>query len=91
MTKTELAEQLRTGVFTVTFTKVDGTVRTMPCTLDESIIPSAPVHVTNSDNPIDFPKVKKENPAVMSVWCTDKREWRSFRVANVTRVEAVHG
>ncbi len=57
----------------------------MPCTLKAELIPDpipAP-HVTNTDNPIDFPKVKKSNPNVMNVWCTDKKEWRSFRIANL--------
>jgi hypothetical protein len=75
----------------VTFKKVDGEIRTMPCTLDEALIPQ-PVHITNTDNPIDFPKPKKEkkfNPAVMSVFCTDKQEWRSFRVENLLTVRAL--
>jgi oxalate decarboxylase/phosphoglucose isomerase-like protein (cupin superfamily) len=84
-----LREQLINGIAEVTFTKVDGTVRTMPCTLDASIIPPAPLHVTNTDNPVDFPKTKKSNPLVMSVWCTDKGEWRSFRLENVISVKAV--
>lgn len=84
-----LREHLSTGIAEVTFTKVDGTVRTMPCTLDASIIPAAPVHVTNTDNPVDFPKTKKVNPLVMSVFCTDKAEWRSFRLENVISVKAV--
>ena len=84
-----LREHLSTGIAEVTFTKVDGTVRTMPCTLDASIIPAPPVHVTNTDNPVDFPKTKKVNPLVMSVFCTDKGEWRSFRLENVISVKAV--
>ena len=84
-----LREHLSTGIAEVTFTKVDGTVRTMPCTLDASIIPAVPIHVTNTDNPVDFPKAKKANPLVMSVFCTDKAEWRSFRLENVISVKAV--
>lgn len=83
-----LREQLSKGITEVTFTKVDGTVRTMPCTLDAEIIPPAPVHVTNTANPVDFPKTKKANPLVMSVWCTDKGEWRSFRLENVIELKA---
>jgi hypothetical protein len=85
----EIRNMLHNGVCEITFTKVDGSVRVMPCTLNESLIPPAPVHVTNTDNPVDFPAPKREkkiNPDVMSVWCTDKNEWRSFRVANVQRV-----
>ena len=83
-----LREHLSTGIAEVTFTKVDGTVRTMPCTLDSSIIPAPPVHVSNTNNPVDFPKTKKVNPLVMSVFCTDKGEWRSFRLENVISVKA---
>jgi hypothetical protein len=84
-----LKEQLAAGITEVTFTKVNGEVRTMPCTLDSTIIPPAPVHVTNTDNPVDFPKVKKVNPAVMGVFVTDKGEWRSFRIENVISIKAV--
>jgi hypothetical protein len=66
----------------VEFTKVNGEVRTMPCTLKAEFIPD-PIPVPNFPNPEDPPKVKKENPNVMNVWCLDKKEWRSFRIANV--------
>lgn len=83
-----LTELLRHNVCNVTFTKVNGEERVMPCTLSEDIVPPAPVHITNTDNPIDFPKAKKKvNPETMSVWCLDKLEWRSFRVMNVTQIE----
>ena len=85
ITRDQLTTMLHTGECVVEFTKVNGEVRTMPCTLNEALIP-APVHTTNTDNPIDFPapkKEKKQNPDVMSVWCLDKKEWRSFRIANV--------
>jgi hypothetical protein len=86
ITREQLSELLHTGECVVEFTKVNGEVRAMPCTLNESLIPPTPVHITNTDNPVDFPapkKVKKENLDVMSVWCLDKKEWRSFRIANV--------
>jgi hypothetical protein len=91
--KSELNQLLREHAVEVTFTKVSGEVRVMPCTLKESLIPAQPVHVTNTDNPIDFPKVKrekKENPDVISAYCLDKKEWRSFRVANVTNVRILN-
>ena len=82
-----LAAMLHNNICEVTFTKVNGDIRVMPCTLKEDVIPPAPVHETNTDNPIDFPKeAKKQNPNTMSVWCLDKKEWRSFRVANVTSI-----
>ena len=91
ITREQLSLLLHTGECVVEFTKVNGEVRSMPCTLNESLIPSAPVHVTNTDNPIDFPVIKKEkkvNPEVLSVWCLDKKEWRSFRIANVISAKA---
>lgn len=91
ITREQLSELLHSGECIVEFTKVDGTVRTMPCTLNEALLPAPPVHVTNTDNPVDFPvpkKEKKANPDIMSVWCLDKKEWRSFRIANVISVKA---
>ncbi len=83
ITKEHLSELLRSGECIVEFTKVNGELRTMPCTLNEALIPQ-PVHITNTDNPVDFPKKEKKiTPDVMSVWCLDKKEWRSFRIANV--------
>ena len=91
ITRDHLSALLHSGECVVEFTKVDGTVRSMPCTLSEALIPPPPVHETNTDNPIDFPapkKEKKSNPDVMSVWCLDKKEWRSFRIANVISAKA---
>ena len=85
--RTAIYDLLKEQVCIVTFTKVDGSRREMPCTLSEAIIPPAPVHKTNTGNPVDFPKTKKVNPAVMSVFCTDKLEWRSFRLENVIEVK----
>jgi hypothetical protein len=90
-TREQLSELLHTGECIVEFTKVDGTVRSMPCTLNEALLPPPPVHITNTDNPIDFPTHKREkkvNPDVLNVWCLDKKEWRSFRIANVISAKA---
>ena len=65
----------------VEFTKVNGEVRSMPCTLNPLIVPPAPEPKVLTQG--EVPKVKKENPNVMNVWCLDKKEWRSFRIANV--------
>jgi hypothetical protein len=97
MTNTITPEALRTLLLenecVVEFTKVNGEVRSMPCTLKAEFIPdpTPALHFTNTDNPIDFPHLKKEkkvNPDVMSVWCLDKKEWRSFRIANVISAKA---
>jgi hypothetical protein len=87
--RNEISNILRQNLCEITFTKVNGEVRVMPCTLKEGVVPEAPIHETNTDNPIDFPKVKKVNLETLSVWCLDKKEWRSFRVANVIEVKVL--
>jgi hypothetical protein len=93
ITRDQLSALLHTGECVVEFTKVDGTVRSMLCTLNETLLLPPPVHITNTDNPIDFPapkKEKKQNLDIMSVWCLDKKEWRSFRIANVISAKATN-
>ena len=63
------------------FTKVDGTERTMPCTLRTDVLP--PQELT------EHHKTKVYKPETLSVWCLDKSEWRSFRTANVTHIKVV--
>jgi len=77
----ELKEILLENECIVEFTKVDGEKRTMPCTLDPTLMPPAPKKETT--------KKKKENLEVMNVWCIDKKSWRSFRIANITDLTIV--
>lgn len=65
----------------VTFTKVDGSVRSMPCTLMASALPAR--------DATKLHETRIYNPKTMSVWCLDKSEWRSFRTANVTHVRVL--
>ena len=74
----EIRELLYKGVYEVTFTKVNGDVRTMPCTLDSTLLPPQPLK--------EFHETRVYKPETLSVWCLDKMEWRSFRVANVTKM-----
>ena len=76
MDRNILLEALKNHECTVTFTKVNGETRVMPCTLKEDVIPKLEPNGT-----------KKLNDAVVSVWCLDKKEWRSFRVDNVVDLE----
>lgn len=72
-----LLDLLQNNLVEVTFTKVNGESRTMPCTLVADRLPT--VKVTEG-------KERKRSNESISVWCTDKNEWRSFRVDNVTNV-----
>ena len=76
MDRNILIEALTKHECTVTFTKVNGETRVMPCTLKEDVIPA-----------VESKGTKKPNESVVSVWCTDKREWRSFRVDNVVDLQ----
>jgi hypothetical protein len=89
MTNTITPEALHTLLLenecVVEFTKVNGETRSMPCTLDPRIVPPVPEPKVLAEG--EVLKVKKENPNVMNVWCTDKKEWRSFRLANFISVK----
>jgi len=80
----QLLEVLKSNTCVVTFTKVNGEVRNMPCTLRQDIVPPRVL----SEDKIAAP-ARKLNTDVLSVWCTDKNEWRSFRLDSITNVEVV--
>lgn len=73
--KEDVLQKLRTGETTVRFTKVDGTERTMRCTLVESNIPAdkRPKEGTTGGT------------AGSAIRCFDLDigEWRSFRLDSV--------
>jgi len=72
-----LKNALEKNIVKVTFDKVDGTKRVMECTLMEDVIPSTiPTKETKEPRTV--------NANVLNVWDIEKRDWRSFRVANVT-------
>jgi len=71
----KLVENLHNEVYTVSFTKKDGTVRNMKCTLRADYLPSK----TESEST----GTKKVNPDVLAVWDLEKSEWRSFRKDSV--------
>lgn len=87
-----LVSHLKFGLVTVSFTKKDGTERTMKCTLNTDLVPpklSEELHYTNTDNPIDFPKVKKErkvNEEVLPVYDVESKAWKSFRWDSIKTV-----
>jgi hypothetical protein len=64
---TDIIESLKSGNVRVNFTKRDGTVRNMRCTLQSTVVPVA----TGAGR-------ANTNPNVVSVWDLDKSAWRSF-------------
>jgi len=79
----EILELLYKNDCEVTFTKVDGSVRVMPCTLREAAMPQR-----DADK---FHETRVVNEKVISAFCLDKNEWRSFRVENVTNIKVLNG
>lgn len=69
--KAYIIHRLRTGTWTVEFTKVDGTQSTMECTLDSKIMPTQESHVAEAE----FKSVPKH---LIRVYATDRGGWRSF-------------
>lgn len=87
-----LKSHLAYGPVTVTFTKKDGTERVMECTTSTAIVPQDPVHVTNTDNPIDFPKKERKiNEDVCPVYDLEAKHWKSFRWDSVKSVSFTIG
>jgi len=79
----EILELLYKNDCEVTFTKIDGTVRIMPCTLREAAMPQR--------DAAKFHETRVVNEKVISAFCLDKNEWRSFRVENVTNIKVLNG
>ena len=83
LTRDELKTMLLENECIVEFTKINGDKRSMPCTLNADLMPDAP-EVDSTK------KTKTPNPLTLNAWCTDKKEWRSFRVANVIDIQIVN-
>ena len=66
----------------ITFTKVNGELRTMPCTLRTEAMPQRVVTE-------EYQTTKIYKPELLSVWCLDKSEWRSFKVNNVKEIKVL--
>ena len=81
MTREEIQNALRENIATVTFNKVDGSVRVMRCTLKPELLPATPVKESKQE--------KQLNLTVLAVYDLEAKGWRSFRIDSVTNVEVV--
>jgi len=81
MNREQIVEQLKNNVCEVTFTKVNGDKRVMPCTLREDMLPPVIKEDVNAD--------RKVNEKTVSVWVTDANGWRSFRVDSVLDIKVL--
>jgi hypothetical protein len=77
--KHKIKTQLQTGVALVSFNKKDGTLRSMKCTLQPSLIPQLkPISESKSvDNP---------NSDCLKVYDLEASGWRSFNMSNVISI-----
>ena len=88
-----LKSHLAFGPVTVTFIKKDGSERVMECTTSPSLVPVDTVnetHYTNTTDPIDFPKPKREkkvNEEVCPVYDLESKHWKSFRWDSIKQVK----
>ena len=89
MDKDQILEVLYNNIATVTFTKLDGTVRVLKGTLQEEFLP---VKETD-DSGVDVETITEAqirggtNENTVVVWDIDNLAYRSFRVDSVTSVE----
>jgi hypothetical protein len=83
-TRDNLMETLRKEVLEVTFKKLNGDERKMPCTLIASFLPKA-----TKDDAITQKKVREVSDKVCAVWAVESKGYRSFRYDRVTKVEVV--
>lgn len=75
LSKDEYTERLTQGVWTVDFTKVDGTPATMDVTLDPAIMPLTEAKTAATP--------RAEQPHLVHAYSTDRQGWRCFTIANV--------
>jgi hypothetical protein len=78
MDRYELKETLSKGIMTVTFEKLDGTLREMRCTLQTEFLPPQLLQ--------EGAKPRAENPNVLSVWDIESHGWRSFRIDSIKSI-----
>lgn len=81
-TREELISLLKSELVEVTFTKLNGDERVMPCTLKESYLPPA-----KKDDPITQKKVREISDKVIAVWAIESKAFRSFRYDRVKSIK----
>lgn len=80
-TRENLLTMLKENVVEITFTKLDGEKRVMPCTLIPEYLPPA-----KKNEPITQTKVRETSDKVVVAWATESKGFRSFRYDRVEKV-----
>ena len=76
-TRNELIKLLQKEIVEVTFTKLNGDERIMPCTLVESFCPDPKKEAT------------EKNDKVVAVWAIESKGFRSFRYDRVKSIKVL--
>lgn len=74
--KSSILGMLREGEVEVLFTKVDGTERTMRCTLNENHLPERDPDFADKPN-----RTRPER--LIAVWDMEKKDWRSVNISTI--------
>ena len=77
--KQSIQSELSKGPLLVTFTKKDGTLRSMKCTIAEWLVPQ----LEAADK---TPRVVAENDNLVKAYDLEKQGWRSFNVDSVISI-----
>jgi|TARA_B110000259_G_scaffold125001_1_gene141507 hypothetical protein len=82
--RSEMMESLQNGLSEVTFNKINGDVRVMTCTLDDTIIPADFLPKTSAMlDAVEVPQT------IIKTYDVNAEGWRSFRVENVTNFRTI--
>lgn len=81
--KDTIKELLNLGTVDVTFTKADGTIRDMNCTLNEHF---GAKYIVKENKEGSSQRTKTPNDDVCVVWDTAAKGWRSFRWDRLVRI-----
>ena len=82
--------ELKNGTYDVTFTKVNGEIRNMTCTLAKDLLPEVSETITTSILLNETVKPRKVNTEAVKVWDLDAKGWRSFRIDSVTNFTKIY-
>jgi hypothetical protein len=80
----EILDLLRKNVCEITFKKVNGDERIMPCTLQPDLLPE------QNQKELTLETVRERKGDAVSVWCTDQQAWRSFKLSNFISIRKIN-
>lgn len=80
----DVLDLLRGGICEITFNKVNGEQRVMPCTLKADLLP------VQDQKDLTYHTLKESKTDAVSVWCTDANNWRSFKLSNLISINPLY-